>query len=53
MKQDKRNRLVSFEHRLAMCQLAFGKLSSSSCAKTKVVVSEAELYSWQFATRNM
>jgi hypothetical protein len=45
--QDKRTRLVSFEHRWHMCQIAFGHLS------VRVVVSDAEYQSWKWAVRGL
>jgi hypothetical protein len=45
--QDKRARLVSFEHRWHMCQIAFGHLSP------RVVVSDAEYQSWKWAVRGL
>lgn len=45
--QDKRQRLVSFEHRWHMCQLAFADISS------KVVISDAEYHSWRHAVQGL
>ncbi|GAX20118.1 hypothetical protein FisN_17Lh071 [Fistulifera solaris] len=45
--QDKRQRLVSFEHRWNMCHRAFADLSP------KVVVSDAEYQSWRHAVAGL
>ncbi|KAL7566910.1 hypothetical protein ACA910_008635 [Epithemia clementina (nom. ined.)] len=52
---EKRDRLVSFEHRLEMCRRSFGHLSSSSSLPSSnqrpvvVVVSDDEYQSWKYA----
>lgn len=58
--QEKRERLVSFEHRFQMCHLAFAHLnnneslmSSQERQQTKVIISDAEYMSWKSAVKDM
>jgi len=43
----KRNQLVDFSHRVAMCELAFSGIGASTNNNTKVVVSRAEQHSFR------
>ena len=59
--KEKRGRMVSFEHRLKMCQLAFAHLNEVDREKssqqrnkqTKIVVSDMEYMSWKNAVNDM
>lgn len=69
MMKEKQDRLVSFEHRLRMCKLAFEPLNEQrehhrnqtfadgndeeKLMPTKVVVSDAERSSWEFAAKKL
>jgi hypothetical protein len=60
MATEKRERMVSYEHRCQMCQLAFAHLnqedamsSKNQKKQTKVVVSDAEYMSWANAVKDM
>ena len=56
--QEKRERLVSFEHRFRMCQLAFAPLnienvlSTPPHQQTKIIISDAEYMSWNNAVKD-
>ena len=61
--KEKQQRLVSYEHRYRMCELAFLHLNqdqsidinvaSQNKIKSKVLISNAEYLSWKYAVQNM